>query len=282
MADFLTAVSTRKVKDIEPVTRKVKVLDIANTVDLDSTASALKALKNQPSRAIINSVLRYLTKDGFSLALPDPLNASIAHQLVNDTIPNYWRALKVATESKFFVQVLRNPTGIGHITTRFRTLITDSRQRKAPDEARNTLEHIEDLLDLTDRVLRDDRTSDLVLNDILAHSKTTIQQKLIWREYLAQTASGRLLSIIAEAEDVLKKNDRLTTISWMADGNDYAAWLGRNITNMMTSKISSKEHLIAITECCSKVLGLGYTGRHAQISHSLELTGKIVLSDVSY
>ena len=92
MADFLTAVSTSKINRSEPLIQEVRSLNAQeDTVAIDSAETALKALKYQPSRTTVNSVLDYLTVEGFSLLLPDPLNASVAHQLVNDTIPNYWR-----------------------------------------------------------------------------------------------------------------------------------------------------------------------------------------------
>ncbi|CAO2656729.1 Nn.00g055320.m01.CDS01 [Neocucurbitaria sp. VM-36] len=261
MADFLTVVSSKKTRDAEPLVREVKGLEIQDAVHIVSADSALKALKNQPGRGAVNNVLKYLTTDGFSLLLPEPLNASIAHQLVNDTIPNYWRSLKDSTQGKLLAQVLRNPIGLGHTSTRLRTLIADSRQKKSPGETRNTLEHVEDLLDVFNLVLYNDNTSNLILQDVLASSKNVVQQKLIWKEYLAQTASGRILSLAAEAEDVLKKRDISRDGSWVADGNQFAAWLGRNIAIMISARDEGEECRSAVVELLSKALGLGYTER---------------------
>lgn len=260
MADFLTAVSTKKTKDAEPLVRDVKDLNIRDTVPINSADSALKALKNQPGRGTVNNALNYMTTEGFSLLLPEPLNASIAHQLVNDTLPNYWKSLKKSPQEKLLAQVLRNPIGLGHISTRLRTLIADSRQKRSPGEARNTLEHIEDILDVLRRILHNDDTSKLILQDVLAYAKNDFQKKLIWKEYLAQTASGRILSITAEAEDVSKKNETSRTASWIADGNMFAAWLGRNIAALVNTSNESSEYRSAVVELCSKALGLGYTG----------------------
>ncbi|KAF2855446.1 hypothetical protein T440DRAFT_413901 [Plenodomus tracheiphilus IPT5] len=259
MPDFLTAVSSKKITKTQNLVQEVGSLDIGDNVKIDSADSALEALKSQPSRNTISSILRHLTKDGFSLILPEPLNASIAYQLVNDTIPNYWRTLSDAPESKLIAQLLRNPTGLGHIITRLRTLIADSRLRKAPNDVRNTLEHIEDILDVIDRVLRGNDTSRLVLRDVSAYGKSSNQKKLIWREYLAQTASGRLLSLTAEAEDALKEGEVLRISSWIADGKTYATWLGHNAVNLMLSEDTSDEHSTASTEFCTKLLVLGYT-----------------------
>ena len=281
MTDFLTAVSTKKTKDAEPLVREVKGLEIQDGVHIESADSALKALKNQPRRGIVNNVLKYLTTEGFSLLLPVPLNASIAHQLVNDTIQNYWRSLKDSAQEKLLAQVLRNPTGLGHISTRLRTLIADSRQKKSPGETRNTLEHIEDLLDVLNLILYDDHTSNLILQHVLVCSKNIVQQKLIWKEYLAQTASGRILSIAAEAEDVLKKRETSRDGSWIADGNAFAAWLGRNIAIMIRANDESEECRSAVVELLSKALGLGYTGESIRSREGSMLTNQSASSALS-
>jgi telomere length regulation protein len=261
MADFLTAVSTKKVKIAEPLIREVKSLNIQeNAISIDSAEAALGALKNQPSRDTVSNVLRYLTADGFSLLLPEPLNASIAHQLVNDTVPNYWRTIESSKEAKRLAKVFRNPTGLGHLATRLRSLIADSHQKRAPGEVRNAAEHISDTLDVLELTLHGDETTHLILKDVLAIGKTPVQTKLIWREYLAQAVSGRILSIAAEAEDVLKKSETARAASWIADGKDYAAWLGRNIIVLVQRGDQSEEYLAAVTELFSKALGLGYTG----------------------
>ena len=268
MADFLTAISTKKVGAPEPLLEEVKTLSIQNAVHIDSTATALEALKSQPSQDTVTNVLKYLTCERFSLLLPEPLNASIAHQLVNDTIPHYWRPLRKSHNQKLFAKVLRNPTGIGHIITRLRSLIADSRQKKAPGETRDPSEHIDDLLELLDELFRKEDTSSLILRDVQVHGKNAMQKKLIWREYLAQTASGRLVSVVAEAEDAIKSKETARTVSWIADGSAFAKWLGRNIAVLMREEDKSEERLLAVVELCSKALTLGYIGERVRSASS--------------
>lgn len=271
MADFLTAVSTKKVNSTEPFIQEVKSLNVQeNAVIVDSAGSALKALKDQPSRGTLNNVLDYFTAENFSILLPDPLNASIAHQLVNDTFPNYWRSVKGSKEAKQIAKILRNPTSLGHIVTRLRSLIADSRQRKKLGEERNTAEHISDALEVLELILHADDTSFFILQDVFHFGKDAIQKKLIWKEYLAQAVSGRLLSIAAEAEDVLRKSeDTSRASSWLADGRKYAEWLGRNLAVLLERSSEGEEYLTAIVELCSKALGLGYTGMFINLIFNL-------------
>lgn len=259
MADFLTAVSTKKVKYAEPLLEEVKSLNIHDAVHIDSARSALESLKSQPSQNTVVNALKYMSSDGFSLLLPEPLNASIAHQLVNDTIPHYWQPLRKTAQAEQFAAVLRNPIGIGHIITRLRSLMADSRQKRSPDETRDSTVHIEELLDLLDLILIGDQISSIVLKDIHVHGKNAVQKKLIWREYLSQTASGRLLSITAEAEDMIKSKSASRKSSWLADGNKFSDWLGRNLA-FMTGNIKTEEYGSAAAELCAKALSIGYTG----------------------
>lgn len=278
MADFLTVLSTKKVNQPEPLIQQVRSLKIQDDIPVNSPESALSALKNEPSRGTVSNVLKYLTIDGFSLLLPEPLNASIAHQLINDTIPHYWRPLRDTPQQKLFARILRNPTGIGHAVTRLRSLIGDGRQKKAPNETRDPSEHIEDMLEVLGQILEPDRTSSLILQDVQAHGKNVMQKKLLWKEYLAQIASGRIISAAAEAQDVLKLSPSANTTCGLADGKVFAAWLGRNIALLMKDSIQDEEQLTAVVELCSKALNLGYTGQsvpHQQ--HRSMLTGQTML-----
>jgi telomere length regulation protein len=268
MADFLTAVSTKKVKSPEPVLEEVKALSIQDSIDVESAASALESLKSQPSQRTVVNALKYMSTNGFNLLLPEPLNASIAHQLVNDTIPHYWQPLRDTAQAKQFAAVLRNPIGIGHIITRLRSLIADSRQKRGPNEMRDPTAHIEELLDLLNLMLSGDKVLLSVLQDIQKHGKNDVQKKLIWREYLSQTASGRLLSITAEAEDALKGKSASRTTSWLADGSKFSDWLGRNIASMTMDTKKAAEYTSAIAELCSKALTIGYTGEFCSLISS--------------
>jgi telomere length regulation protein len=261
MSDLLTAVSTKKVNQPKPLIKEIQNLKIQDAIHISSAESALRALKSEPDRAIVTNVLKYLTTNGFSLLLPEPLNASIAHQLVNDTIPHYWRPLRESPQQKVFARILRNPTSIGHIITRLRSLIGDSQQKKAPGETRDYAEHIEDMLDVLEHILGPDQTSSLILRDVQTYGKNALQKKLLWKEYLAQIASGRIVSIAAEAQDVLRSSPSSRTASWLADGAVFASWLGRNIAILIKDDSRGEEQLTTVTELCSKTLNLGYTGQ---------------------
>lgn len=259
MADLLTAVSTRKTVKNEPPVQEFKTLQV-HQGSIDSAATALEALKAQPDRQTVDDVLAFLTSGDRSLILPDPLSASIAYQLVSDTIPNYWATLRNSPTAKSLSKVLRNPTGIGHIITRLRSLIASSRGKQTPGQPQNLTEHIKELLEVVSRTLHDEKSSSLLLRGILKYGKNDVQKKLLWKEYLGQVVSGKLTSVVAEAEDILKSKSVSIPITWLSDGGSFATWLGRNLVVLLEEAEVDQNYALYVVEYSSKVLSLGYTG----------------------
>jgi telomere length regulation protein len=144
------------------------------------------------------------------------------------------------------------------LLTRLRSLIADSQQKKAPGTAHNVSDFIKDTLDVLDMVMDGDDAISSVWREIQKFSKNDIQRKLTWKEYLAQVASGRVMSIRAEAEDILKANGVECSA---LTGNDFATWLGRNFVHMSTGD-DDGDHISALVELLSKILGLGYAGEY--------------------
>ncbi|KAF2627864.1 hypothetical protein BU25DRAFT_448330 [Macroventuria anomochaeta] len=258
MAGFLTAVSTKKIVS-KPAIGQIQDLSIQDAATIDSPQSALQALRKQPSQGIVTNVLTFLNSPKVSLIISGPVYASIAHELVSNIIPTFWRVLKQRSkDAQSLSSILHNPTGIGHLLTRLRLLIAESRKKKAAGTAQDVLEFIEDTLDVLGRVLSGDDVSYSIWKEIQAFGKNDIQKKLMWKEFLAQVASGRILSIRAEAEDVLKEKGVGSSSS---SGNDLADWLGRNIVHMLTVGDKGETYVTALTELSAKTLSLGYTDR---------------------
>ncbi|KAF9699923.1 hypothetical protein EKO04_002486 [Ascochyta lentis] len=283
MAGFLTAVSTKKIVS-NPIVNEIQSLSIQDAVTIESAQSTLQALKNQPSYGTITNVLTFLGSSKTSLVISEPVYASVAHELVSNVIPNFWRVLKQhEKDARKLSRSLRNPTGIGHLITRLRSLTAESRQRKGLGTAQDVPEFIEDTLDVFDRVLRGDDVFYTVWTDIQTFGKNNTKKKLMWKEFLAQVASGRVLAVRAEAQDVIKDTE---IESSSLSGSDFAGWLGRNIFHMLAMGEKSEAYAAALVELSSKVLTLGYTDRliacvltmsveHDQVNSFSDLIGQM-------
>lgn len=266
MADFLTAVSTKKIVS-KPATPKIQDLSIQDAETIDTPQAALQALRNQPNNETVRQVLEYLDSRGVSLVISEPVFASIAHELVNNLIPNFWRNLKQhKSDYGRLINVLRNTTGIGHLLTGLRTLILRSQQRKTAGATDSVPEFIKNTLEVLDGVLSGSDVSYQVYERISDFGKNDIQRRILWKEYLAQVASGRALSVRAEAEDILKERG----IDFgSSSGNDLAEWLGHNIDFLLSCGEDDKELNTAVNELASKVLTLGYTGIISSVCYSI-------------
>lgn len=271
MADFLTAVSTTTVKrpkESEPLLQASTQNTNKNTknIDLESPEQISRILKNQPDLETVGKILKHLAsqagkRDGFNLVTPGPVSAQIVDTLVVNTIPDYWRTFKdTGGHGRDLIKCLQNGNGLGAIITRLRPLIADCRQKKPVGNTRDASGHIEDLVDVLEQILSEDIVSNRIWDDIRTHAQNPTQKTLMWREHVAQVASGRILAIVAEGEDVLKERGSSRRASWLASGNDYASWLGRNMAVLMKENIAVEESASAVTDLCSKALGLGYLG----------------------
>ncbi|CAI6272100.1 unnamed protein product [Periconia digitata] len=271
MDDLLTPVSTTKVKR-EQTSKPLLSTDHNSTLNnvevvVNSPSSVLEALKGKPDSATVEKILIYLTaeskrKDGFSLVKPDPVSANTAYQLVNTTIPDYWQIIKEDERQKEqLIHCLSNPCGIGAIMARLRPLIADCRQKKPAGHTRDASSHITDLVEILDCIFRNEKLSNQVWSDVCTHAKDPVQAKMMWKEFVAQVASGRVLAIVAEAEAVLKDRVSSRKATWMSDGNEYGSWLGHTIATLMQTVEKNEESAVAVVEICGKAFSLGYTDR---------------------
>jgi telomere length regulation protein len=269
MAEFLTAVSTKAVKrSKEPVS----VIGVSPTnsqnIDLDSPEEIAKVLKNQPDLESLGKILKHLVaafdkQHGFNLVTPGPISAQVVDILVTKTIPDYWRTLKDSGRYvKQLIRCLRSANGLGAILSRLRPLITDCRQKKPASNTQDASVHIEDIIDVLEHVLHDDRATSQIWTDMKVHAQNPIQKKLMWKEYVTQVGSGRILSVVAEAEDALKERVSERKASWLGNGKVYASWLGCNMAILIRDdSVSDRDS--PVPEFCGKALGLGYLGTYS-------------------
>jgi telomere length regulation protein len=153
-------------------------------------------------------------------------------------------------------------SGIGAVLARLRLLISDTKHSKLAEGTRNPSDHIKDLLDVLSHTLKDDELSWRIWTDIATLAPNPVQQTMIWKEYVSQTASGKIVSIAAEAEDALGVSLTSRKEAWLAQGSEYATWLGRNIVNMIQPMDSSNEQEVAGTSSLvGKAMMLGHTGK---------------------
>ena len=236
-----------------------------------SPEDALGALRSKPDHATLASTLRWLKMTGprlddFNIKKPSPKAAQIIFALINDIVPDYWHILSSenSQEKIVLVQCLSSIAGIGAMTSRLRLLLTLLRdcQKPAQFTAISKSQPVEILLDLLETVLTEQNFVTGIWNDIEACDLSSSQKSLQWKEFSSLVASGKLLSVVSEVNLTLGDlSPGIKAGSWVGDGSQYAAWLGRCMRSATRAlKKDDIEGQKALSQLLSKGLTLGYTG----------------------
>ncbi|KAK3996444.1 DNA replication checkpoint protein tel2 [Cladorrhinum sp. PSN332] len=282
MDELLTPVSTVRIKpkddDESDHFRQVSIQEtpkIQQQSQLNSISSpedALETLRHEPSYDSLVSALRFLSrqqKGGGNvpdIKLPSPLSAQLVQVLISEIVPNYWTLLKEDGQSsknsgmKLLLYCLSSITGINGILVRLRSLMQEFKseagvQLKRPDISIN----LGILLDLLSILLKGD---DLILEAWQAattgqESPARLRPRM--QEILTTFGGGRIISLAAEAEQIVETSNTSKTIDdvWPADALEYTLWLGRNLVKWQQSD-KAPDHPKFGSDLFSKALKLGH------------------------
>ena len=85
-----------------------------------------------------------------------------------------------------------------------------------------------------------------------------------WKEFLSLVASGRVLSVAAQADGALAAAKDFSAKSWLADGHAYSRWLGRGVVVLASQDDPSSAVMLkrraAAAQLCGRSFGIGYQG----------------------
>ena len=281
MEDFLTPISTRATTNTEDLISVACEQTAVTTRYKDSwntPEEILNVLLNQPDPKTFTEILQWLGaisdgKHDFNIKVPGPKAAQIINCLVKECVPIFWNGFVQHQEKRgaaskprrLLTRCLSCIAGLGAIISQVRLLI--SKQREVRQPIKNTesthSQEIRDLLSLLENMMaRDDFVMKLRDDIVLYSGGNTVLQALWWKEAVSLLAGGKLLSVAAEANDVLNGKSQVVLVgSWLGDGAKYAAWLGRNITMIHVNdldKCSADRKVISLI--LGKALKLGYPG----------------------
>ncbi|KAJ5093516.1 hypothetical protein N7456_009377 [Penicillium angulare] len=268
------------------------------TLELDQDLTAdqvIDVLKSQPSREEIYTVLALLDPYNKSrtlsldIRLPGPVSAQILQLLVSSVIPNHWASLvgdgKTTSSAKARAALLRclsSVAGIGSLVARLRSLIASVQASSQQTQGSNNQSAISDLLSVFANLLEPTDFLYRTYGDILALNDKSARQRVAWNEVVSLIASGKIVSTAAEALAVASDIPSSPTY-WLADGRQYAKWLGTNISHMI-SKLDVNEqsgwpHIASLTE---RALSLGYSSSiipeiYANIFHDQTFRQRLAL-----
>ena len=240
---------------------ELKVLDDAVTV-----------LRSEPSLEALNNTLSWLeshfVKDDVSnIKVPGSKPAQLVFELINFTLPTYWTILNDARDPTHIkvrnalIRCLGTVTGIGATVNRLNILL---RNRQTPTQPKKDGEAGELALlnSFLQKVLKRTAFIHDLWHDLVSFVSASSKRSLLWKEAVSLLAAGKVLSLAAQADNLIKDSTSVVHEgSWLADGPQYAIWLGSNIEYMMRHvDVANAESRKAISQMLSKALVLGYTG----------------------
>ncbi|CAK7219720.1 telomere binding protein [Sporothrix curviconia] len=251
-----------------------------------SADESLEVLRNEPDYDTLVSVLRYLlagNKAGVDIRQPTPLSAQLVQVLVTAIVPNYWTLLREETvqakggsghakqqhtDLELLLACLRSVTGLSALATRLRALLAETKTRKpaASDNAAaiggqpgNPAWQLRLLLELLAELLAGDEAVAQIWALSTAGTDDDAKRRPLAQEFLNIVGSGRIISLAAEAETVVRSEFRAEKLptTWVANGKEYSLWLARGIIHW-AAQDASLEDQKSHSALLGKALRLGY------------------------
>ncbi|OJD29437.1 telomere length regulation protein [Diplodia corticola] len=269
MDDLLTAVGTTRLKPTVALEQSPTTPDPAEDLGATGVSSpdqALAALRDQPDAQKLHRVLSYLKVTArnlgdFNIRVPGPLSAQIISTLVNDTIPNYWDVWPATFSSEddkgILIECLKSVSGLGAIVARLKGLVQDfhQKQRQSGGNSDSAEQQIKVLSDTLANLLQESVILDLwrVIQDF---TNAPTQRQILWRELVSLLAAGRIVSVAAQATDLLKSTTSAQSDPWYASGSNFALWIGRSTALFVSNATDSTGSDGALL--LGKSLTLGY------------------------
>lgn len=288
MSEFLTAVKTvslRPKPQTEPaVIQEVRVekrpqVQTQHHEPVTSPENVLRVLRSSPDLDALKDALQYLTlpskaQHDFNIRIPSASAAKIVNELIVTTIPDFWDSIEETRP--ILLRSLRSIAGIGALLARLNLLIAKheaSKQRLQDTEAARP---IKEIITVFSKLLSGDGLSLQVWEDINELIENQTKRMLLWKEFLSSTASGKIISAVAHAEDLVKATRSTNEGSWLSNGSEYSAWLGRNVAIMARRAEGAGHEPIAkaTAQLLGKSFGIGYPGTRTNksICTRIELT----------
>jgi telomere length regulation protein len=264
--------------NLGPGSRVIASDQLLPDVPLMSADHATEILRSKPSFEQLVNVLRFLDWEasnvcGFDVRIPCSQAAQMVTILVSDTLPAYWSVLNEeshhATPKKRFkhpkereriLQCLRTLPALGAILARIKVLNDASKTGKK--EALSIRDDLALLLEILDVIMEAKSFIRDAWSGLTAGVQDSTKRLSFWKEFTSLVASGRLLSVAAEAVSLLNDTDSNVGLQfWFSDGRNYSSWLGRQMTTIALSfSPGTEDDWKAAGLFLGRSLSLGYQG----------------------
>ncbi|KAI1866479.1 hypothetical protein JX265_007780 [Neoarthrinium moseri] len=212
-----------------------------------SPEEALEALKTQPDYETLLSILKYLRqgtkgRNDFNLLRPSPQAAQIVHVLVTEIVPNYWTILKDTSmnqkrtnDLEYLLDCLLSLTGINATLAFLRTLLLEARRDPRGLKQSHAVYNVRFIADLLRLILQPDDQIRRIWQGSSSSETNAGKIRALRQEFTSLVAGGKIVSLAAEAEAILREAEKSDGPSWIADSKAYVGWLSSNLVSWVKS-----------------------------------------------
>ncbi|RKL33668.1 hypothetical protein BFJ72_g9892 [Fusarium proliferatum] len=281
MDDLLTPVSTTYLKprnEPEPLFTEVKPASTASTQkkppsisDKSTADEIIDALKSQPDYDTLISILDFLNNpksasSNFSFSTPSPKSASIIHLLVSEIASNYWTLLlegdieddtkgktELPRDADLFLGCLRSLTGLNAVITQLRVLIQESRLGGKEERRADLSINTGILLSILSSILGSAQSISTIWSTSIKGISSVAMQRVQCQKLVSILSNSQIVSIAAEALEVMGRDKVDDGVHWIADGLKYSTWMGNAIVSWVHSSPEPDGMAFAYTHPDDKV-----------------------------
>ena len=240
------------------------------------TIEVIKAvLGGKPNLDLLFDALRWLQHRGkHTSGDSDHLGSKIAEirfVLFDKVIPDFWPSLERNRDNKskkvklLLLNFFSNVASVAFLASHFRLTLSSVRSIQLKEERKSLITPLILHLDFTAALLKPGSIICRHWEHLQGLPISPSKKALLWKEYTVIVAGGRMLSLAAEALQVTSEVDDVKSIDslWIADGKQYAKWLGENLSFMLKELIfDDSEGWRALRFLLSKALTLGYSSTY--------------------
>ncbi|KLO96380.1 TEL2 Protein involved in controlling telomere length and position effect [Fusarium fujikuroi] len=260
MDNLLTPVSTTYLKprnEPEPLFTEVKPASTQkkppSISDRSTADEIIDALKSQPDYDTLISILNSLNNpksasSNFSFSTPSPKSASIIHLLVSEIASNYWTLLlegdieddtkgktELPRDADLFIGCLRSLTGLNAVITQLRVLIQESRLGGKEERRADLSINAGILLSILSSIIGSAQSISTIWSTSIKGISSVALQRVQCQKLVSILSNGQIVSIAAEALEVMGRGKVDDGVHWIADGLKYSTWVGNAIVSWVHS-----------------------------------------------
>jgi len=208
--------------------------DKINASEIHRPEEALQLLRSEPDTDSLLSTLKQLSsvnglQVAFSIHSPSPVGAQIVNTIVSLIIPTFWSVLEGKNRA-LITATLLNIAGINSVIARIQLLISQIKNSKAHDH----LPALRDVFDAANSLFNGRDRISMLWTGLWRSTQDKVKRDLAWKECCSLLGSGKVASVLAEAEDVLRSNGGDHAVkSPIANAHQYATWLASNIAQSL-------------------------------------------------